>query len=112
MFYVAVDGEFAGLLAVADRVKPTTPGAISALKAAGLRLVMLTGDHQATAEQIGRELAIDEVIANVRPEQKADAHAQLAETYLLVPNRKEAVKHAAEAKRLDPNNPRLAKLKL
>ena len=80
VFYVAVDGEFAGLLAVADQVKPTTPGAISALKAAGLRLVMLTGDHQATAEQIGRELAIDEVIANVRPDQKADTIVQLKST--------------------------------
>jgi Cu+-exporting ATPase len=77
VFYVAVDGEFAGLLAVADQVKATTPAAISALKAAGLRLVMLTGDHQATAEQIGRELAIDEVIADVRPEQKADTIARL-----------------------------------
>ena len=77
VFYVAVEGEFAGLLAVADQVKPTTPGAISALKAAGLRLVMLTGDHQATAEQIGRDLAIDEVIANVRPEQKAQTIARL-----------------------------------
>lgn len=77
VFYVAVDGRFAGLLAVADAVKPTTPAAISALKAAGLRLIMLTGDHQATAEQIGRELAIDEVIANVRPEQKASTIARL-----------------------------------
>jgi Cu+-exporting ATPase len=77
VFYVAVNGEFAGLLAVADQVKATTPAAIAALKAAGLRLVMLTGDHQATAEQIGRELAIDEVIANVRPEQKADTIARL-----------------------------------
>ena len=80
VFYVAVDGEFAGVLAVADQVKPTTPGAISALKAAGLRLVMLTGDHQATAEQIGRELAIEEVIANVRPDQKADTIVQLKST--------------------------------
>jgi Cu+-exporting ATPase len=71
VFYVAVDGGYAGLLAVADRVKESTPAAIAALKRAGLRLVMLTGDHEATAIQIGRELAIDEVIANVRPDQKA-----------------------------------------
>ena len=71
VFYVAVDGRYAGLLAVADRVKDSTPAAIAALKAKGLHLVMLTGDHQATAEQIGRELGISEVIANVRPEQKA-----------------------------------------
>jgi P-type Cu+ transporter len=73
VFHVAVDGGYAGLLAVADRVKATTPAAIAALKAAGLRLVMLTGDHEATARQIGRELGIDEVVANVRPEQKAAA---------------------------------------
>ena len=77
VFYVAVEGEFAGLLAVADQVKATTPAAIAALKSAGLRLVMLTGDHEATAEQIGRELAIDEVIANVRPEQKAETITRL-----------------------------------
>jgi Cu+-exporting ATPase len=71
VFYVAVDAEYSGLLAVADQVKATTPAAIAALKSAGLRLVMLTGDHQSTADQIGRELGIDEVIANVRPEQKA-----------------------------------------
>ena len=77
VFYVAVDGRFAGLLAVADRVKASTPAAISALKTAGLRLVMLTGDHQATAAQIGRELGIDEVIADVRPEQKASTIVRL-----------------------------------
>jgi Cu+-exporting ATPase len=71
VFYVAVDGRYAGLLAVADRVKESTPAAIAALKRAGLRLVMLTGDHAATASQIARELAIDEVIADVRPDQKA-----------------------------------------
>jgi Cu+-exporting ATPase len=77
VFHVAVDGGYAGLLAVADRVKPTTPAAIAALKAAGLRLVMLTGDHEATARKIGRELGIDEVIANVRPEQKASTVQEL-----------------------------------
>jgi Cu+-exporting ATPase len=77
VFYVAIDDRFAGLLAVADKVKTTTPAAIAALKAAGLRLVMLTGDHQATAEQIGRELGIDDVIAGVRPEQKVATIARL-----------------------------------
>jgi Cu+-exporting ATPase len=77
VFYVAVDAEYSGLLAVADQVKATTPGAIAALKSAGLRLVMLTGDHQSTADQIGRELGIDEVIANVRPDQKAATIARL-----------------------------------
>ncbi len=77
VFYVAVDGRFAGLLAVADRVKASTPAAIAALKAAGLRLVMLTGDHRATAGHIGEELGIDEVIADVRPDQKAATIARL-----------------------------------
>jgi Cu+-exporting ATPase len=77
VFYVAVDAEYSGLLAVADQVKATTPAAIAALQSAGLRLVMLTGDHQSTADQIGRELGIDEVIANVRPDQKAATIARL-----------------------------------
>lgn len=77
VFHVAVDGSFEGLLAVADPVKATTPAAIAALKAAGLRLVMLSGDHRATAEQVGRELSIDEVIADVRPEQKASTILRL-----------------------------------
>jgi Cu+-exporting ATPase len=71
VFFVALDGRYSGLLAVADRVKPTTPAAVRALKQAGLRLVMLTGDHEGTARRIADELGIDEVIANVRPEQKA-----------------------------------------
>jgi Cu+-exporting ATPase len=71
VFFVALDGRYAGLLAVADRVKPTTPDAVRALKEAGLRLVMLTGDHEGTARRIADELGIGEVIANVRPEQKA-----------------------------------------
>jgi Cu+-exporting ATPase len=77
VFYVAVDAAYAGLLAVADQVKATTPAAIAALKSAGLRLVMLTGDHQSTADQIGRELGIDEVIAEVHPAQKADTITRL-----------------------------------
>jgi Cu+-exporting ATPase len=72
-FFVAIDSNYAGLLAVADRVKETTPAAIAALRHAGLRLIMLTGDHEGTARRIGLELGIAEVIAGVRPEQKAAA---------------------------------------
>jgi Cu+-exporting ATPase len=75
--YVALDGAYAGLLAVADQVKTTTPAAIAALRSAGLHLVMLTGDHAATAHQVGRELGIDEVFADVLPEQKASTIARL-----------------------------------
>ncbi|WP_260500920.1 copper-transporting P-type ATPase [Aquabacterium sp. J223] len=69
--FVAIDGRLAGFVAIADPVKPTTARAILALKAAGVRVVMLTGDSKTTAEAVGRELDIDEVIAEVFPEDKA-----------------------------------------
>ncbi len=68
--FVAVDGRAAGLVAVADRVKDSTPEAIRALHDAGLRIVMATGDAKATAEAVARELNIDEVHAEVSPEDK------------------------------------------
>ena len=68
--FVAVDGRAAGLVAVADRVKESTPEAIRALHEAGLRIVMATGDAKATAEAVARELNIDEVHAEVSPEDK------------------------------------------
>src|SRR6187200_2523013 len=69
--YVAVDGQLAGLVAVADPIKSTTAGAIEALRQAGLRVVMLTGDNRTTAEAVARKLGIDEVEADVLPEEKA-----------------------------------------
>ena len=68
---VAVDGAAAGLLAVADPVKDNAAEALAALRAEGLRLVMLTGDSRTTAEAVGRRLGIDEVVAEVLPDQKA-----------------------------------------
>ncbi|MGA8379822.1 MAG: heavy metal translocating P-type ATPase [Stellaceae bacterium] len=68
---VAVDGAAAGLLAVADPVKGNAAEALAALRAEGLRLVMLTGDSRTTAEAVGRRLGIDEVVAEVLPDQKA-----------------------------------------
>ncbi|MCR9073992.1 MAG: heavy metal translocating P-type ATPase [Alphaproteobacteria bacterium] len=68
--FVAVDGRAAGLVAVADRVKQTTPDAIRALHEAGLRIVMATGDSRRTAEAVARDLGIDEVRAEVSPEDK------------------------------------------
>ncbi|WP_420562909.1 heavy metal translocating P-type ATPase [Thalassobaculum sp.] len=68
--FVAVDGRAAGLVAVADRVKETTPTAIRALHQAGLRIVMATGDSRRTAEAVARDLGIDEVRADVSPEDK------------------------------------------
>ena len=68
---VAVDGAAAGLLAVADPVKDNAAAALAALCAEGLRLVMLTGDSRITAEAVARRLGIDEVVAEILPDQKA-----------------------------------------
>ncbi|MCA9529996.1 MAG: copper-translocating P-type ATPase [Myxococcales bacterium] len=68
---VAIDGALTGLLGVADPIKETTAEAIDALHADGLRIVMLTGDSEATARAIAKELGIDEVIAGVLPDEKA-----------------------------------------
>jgi Cu+-exporting ATPase len=70
--YAAVDGRVAAVIAVADPIKETTPEAIKALKAEGVRVVMLSGDSRKTAEAVGRQLGIEEVIAEVMPEQKVD----------------------------------------
>jgi Cu+-exporting ATPase len=71
VMFVAVDGVYAGLVGVADRVKATTAEAIQALRAEGLRVVMLTGDSRVTAEAVARAVGIDVVEAEVLPEQKA-----------------------------------------
>jgi Cu+-exporting ATPase len=73
VMFVAVDGALAGLIGVADPIKATTAEAINTLKRSGLRLVMLTGDHQTTAQAVARQLGIDEVIAEVKPDGKAAA---------------------------------------
>jgi Cu+-exporting ATPase len=72
VMFVAVDGKAAGLVGVADPIKETTSAAVRALHEEGLRLVMLTGDSETTAKVIAKKLAIDEVIAGVLPNQKAD----------------------------------------
>jgi P-type Cu+ transporter len=69
---VAVDGKYAGNIAIADPVKPSTPKALLELKAQGIRLVMLTGDNQATAREIARSLGIEDFRAEVLPAQKAE----------------------------------------
>ncbi len=74
---VAVNGRAAGLVAVADRVKKTTPKAIRALHDEGLRIVMLTGDNEVTARAVAADLGIDEVIAEVLPEDKHAAIRRL-----------------------------------
>ena len=68
---VTVDGTPAGILGVADPIKPTSKAAIDALHKHGLRVAMLTGDHETTARAVAKELNIDEVIAEVLPDEKA-----------------------------------------
>jgi Cu+-exporting ATPase len=78
--FFAVDGVSKGIAAVADPIKESTPGAIAALKNSGVHIVMLTGDARSTAEAVARQLGIDEVLAEVLPEHKADhvKHLQAA----------------------------------
>jgi len=77
VMFVAVDGAVAGLLGVADPIKESTPGAIEALHREKIRIVMLTGDSKTTAAAVARSLGIDDVIAEVLPDQKADAVKRL-----------------------------------
>jgi Cu+-exporting ATPase len=76
---VAVDGRFAGMLGVADPIKPSAKEAVRALRADGIRVVMLTGDSVVTARAIAGQLDIDEQIADVLPDQKADKVRELQE---------------------------------
>ncbi|HWK51727.1 MAG TPA: HAD-IC family P-type ATPase, partial [Steroidobacter sp.] len=75
--FLSVDGQLAGAIAVGDAIKETTPDALQALKQDGLRLVMLTGDNETTARAVAKHLAIDEVIAEVQPQDKANVIAKL-----------------------------------
>jgi len=72
VMFVAVDGQFAGLLAVADPIKATTLEAVKALHDLGLRVIMLTGDNARTAQAVAEKLGIDEFVAGVTPEEKHD----------------------------------------
>jgi Cu+-exporting ATPase len=73
----AVDGRPAGLLTVADPIRPSTPEAISQLHAEGMRQIMLTGDNRVTASAVARRLGLDEVLAEVLPAEKAEAVGRL-----------------------------------
>ncbi len=77
VMFVAIDAQSAGLLAVADPMKATTVEAIRQLHAEGLKIVMLTGDNRTTADAVARRLGIDDVLADVLPDQKADAVKRL-----------------------------------
>ncbi len=75
--YVAINGKIAGMIAIADTVKASTPQALSELRKAGLRIVMLTGDNRTTANAIAKRLGITEVEADVLPDMKAAVVAKL-----------------------------------
>jgi len=77
VMFVAVDDKPAGLLGVADPIKESTLEAVRALQAAGLELVMITGDSKATADVVAKKLGIKRVVAEVMPEQKAEIVKQL-----------------------------------
>ena len=77
VMFVGVDGELAGFISVADPVKASTPEALQALHAAGITVVMLTGDNKTTAHAVAKSLGIDRVEAEILPEQKAEIVKQL-----------------------------------
>ncbi len=79
--YVAINQKLAAIIAVADPIKPTTYSAIQALHEQGLKVAMITGDHQHTAQAIAKQLKIDQVIAEVLPHEKVDAVRQLQQQY-------------------------------
>lgn len=77
VIFVGIDGRMAGFVGVADPIKNSTPQTISALRQEGIRVVMLTGDGRTTAQAVGRELGIDEVIAEVLPQDKSSVVERL-----------------------------------
>lgn len=77
VMFLAVDGKAAGLLAVSDPIKASTPAALDSLRASGLSVVMATGDGLTTARAVGRKLGIDEVHGEVKPKDKDDLVARL-----------------------------------
>lgn len=79
--YVAINQKLAAIIAVADPIKPTTYSAIQALHDQGLKVAMITGDHQHTAQAIAKQLKIDQVIAEVLPHEKVDSIRQLQQQY-------------------------------
>jgi P-type Cu+ transporter len=82
--YVAIDGALAGLVAVADPIKPTSRAAIQRLRRMGLNVVMLTGDNRRTAEAVAAEAGIDQVVAEVMPEGKVAEVRRLQESGMVV----------------------------
>ena len=83
---VSIDSELVGVLAVSDPVKPNAREAISILKSMNIKSIMVTGDNWGTANSIAREVGIDSVIAEAKPEQKAEKVKELQVTLYLAPH--------------------------
>lgn len=77
VMYVAIEKTFAGIISVADPIKKTSLTAIKDLKAAGIKVIMLTGDNQKTANAVARSIGLDDVVAEVLPQQKTDVIKRL-----------------------------------
>lgn len=101
VMFVAVDGEAAGLLAVADPIKETTQAAVTGLHEEGLRIIMLTGDNRRTAEAVARKLGIDEVVADVLPADKDAAIEKLKQQGRIVAMAGDGVNDAPALARAD-----------
>jgi Cu+-exporting ATPase len=82
--FVAIDGNAAGLVSVSDPIKETTPAAIEALHQEGVRIVMLTGDSETTARAVAAKLGLDDVVAGVLPDQKAETVKRLQDAGQIV----------------------------
>ncbi len=79
VMFVAIDGRLAGLISVADPIKDSARVAVQEMQKAGVRVIMLSGDSRTTAQAVGRKLGLDDVVAEVMPEQKVQYVAQLQE---------------------------------
>ncbi len=101
VIFVAIGGASAGLLAVADPIKETSREAIRALHDEGLRVVMLTGDTRVAAEAVGRELGLDEIIADVLPDAKAAAIERLQSAHHVVAMAGDGINDAPALARAD-----------
>lgn len=101
VMFVAIDGEAAGLIAVADPIKQTTQDAIAGLHEEGLRIIMLTGDNRRTAEAVARKLGIDEVVADVLPADKDAAIERLKQQGRVVAMAGDGVNDAPALARAD-----------
>lgn len=101
VMFVAVDGLIAGMIAVADPIKPTTAEAIRRLHGEGLRIIMLTGDNRRTGEAVAKRLGMDEVIAEVLPQDKDAVIARLKEEGHVVAMAGDGVNDAAALARAD-----------